>query len=254
MKRQWIPAVLLLAGLGAGAPAAAQRVVLPGPAGLPPEVVSLACAPTLTFEPPPMPLRITGSQNASVRRLLAPGDLLTINAGTDNGLDVGQQYYTRRAVPREKRAVGRDNPAVIQTTGWIRIYAVDRTMSLATVVHPCDSLELNDYLEPFALPALPPASPDRPAAQRGNYGRVMIGNDNRRSFGKGDYLVVDRGSDHGVAPGAQFVLYRDQLTPGNFLFEIGEAVAVTVSPEASTLQVTLSRDGILVGDYVAMRR
>ena len=59
-----------------------------------------------------------------------------------------------------------------------------------------------------------------------------------RSFGKGDYFVVDRGSDHGVEVGSQFVLYRDKKQAENFLFEIGEAVAVEVKAEMSTLQVT----------------
>ncbi|MGH9255729.1 MAG: hypothetical protein ACRD3C_14305, partial [Vicinamibacterales bacterium] len=176
------------------------------------------------------------------------------NAGTDNGIDVGQEYYTRRVVPREKRSIGRDNPVIIQTSGWIRIYAVDRQMSLATISYPCDAIALNDYLEPFVLPTVPDISPDRPVAQRGNYGRVMAGNDNRKSFGRGEYFVVDRGSDHGVTRGAQFVVYRDHLTPGNFLFELGEAVAVEVRPESSTLQATLSRDAFLVGDYVAIRK
>jgi hypothetical protein len=244
----------LVVGPATTPPALAQRVALPGSVGLPPEVVSLACAPTLAYEPPPTPLRVTGSQDSDVHRLFGPGDLITINAGAENGIDVGQQYYTRRALPREKRAIGRDNPAIIRTSGWIRIYAVDERMSLATVVYPCDSIELNDYLEPFVPPAVPAASSDRPKPQRGNYGRVMVGNDNRRSFGLGDYFVVDRGSDHGVTPGAQFVVYRDNLTPGNFLFELGEAVAVDVRPDSSTLQVTLSRDGFLVGDYVAIRK
>ena len=82
----------------------------------------------------------------------------------------------------------------------------------------------------------------------------MVGNDNRQSFGRGDYFVVDRGSDHGVIRGAQFIVYRDHLTPGNFLFELGEAVAVDVRPESSTLRATLTRDGFLIGDYVALRR
>jgi hypothetical protein len=244
-----------LSGVLAGAaPASAQRAPTPDPVGLPPEVLSLACAPTLTFEAPPTPLRITGSQNASVRTNFGPGDLITVNAGTDNGIEVGQVYYTRRVVPREKRRIGRDNPAIIQTSGWIRIYAVDNTMSLATISYPCDAIHLDDFLEPFVPPTVPTISTDLPEAQRGNYGRVMVGNDNRQSFGKGDYFVVDRGSDHGVTPGAQFVVYRDHRTAGNFLFELGEAVAVDVKPESSTLQVTLSRDGFLLGDYVALRK
>jgi hypothetical protein len=236
------------------APSWAQSAPTQVSVNLPLEVLSLACAPTVAFEEPPAPLRVTGSQHSIVHRTFAPGDLITINGGTDNGIDVGQEYYTRRVVPQEKRAIGYDNPAIIRTTGWIRIYAVDRQMSLATISHPCDAIEVDDYLEPFVLPTVPTPSTDRPPAQRGNYGHVTVGNDNRRSFGKGDYFVVDRGSDHGVTIGAQFVLYRDKFTPGNFLFELGEAVAVDVRPESSTLRVTLSRDGILVGDYVALRK
>jgi hypothetical protein len=251
----WPVASLIAAGVVAAAlPVLAQRAPAYGPTNLPAEVLSLACAPSLVYEAPPTPLRITGSQESFVHRSFAQGDLITINAGTDNGIDVGQEYYTRRPVPIERRPIRRDNPATIRTTGWIRIYAVDRQMSLATITHACDSVEVNDYLEPFVLPDIPEISANRPTAQRGNYGRVLAGNDNRTAFGRGDYFVVDRGSDHGVSVGAQFVVYRDKLEPGNFLFELGEAVAVEVRPESSTLLITLSRDAFIAGDYVALRK
>ncbi len=246
---------LIAAGvLAAGLPVLAQRAPAPRPTNLSAEILSLACAPSLVYEAPPTPLRITGSQESFIHRTFAPGDLITINAGTENGIDVGQEYYTRRAVPIERRPIGRDNPATIRTTGWIRIYAVDRQMSLATITHACDSVEVNDYIEPFVLPEIPAISAHRPVAQRGNYGRILAGNDNRTSFARGDYFVVDRGSDHGLTLGAQFVVYRDKREPGNFLFELGEAVAVQVRPDSSTLRVTLSRDAFIAGDYVALRK
>jgi hypothetical protein len=217
-------------------------------------VLSLACAPKLTFEEPPTPMRVTGSQESDVHAMFGPGDLITINAGSDNGLEPGQEYYLRRAVPIERRRIGRDNPATIRTTAWIRIWAVDPQMSLATITHACDSVQLNDYLEPFVLPEEPPVSVLRPRAQRGNYGRLMTGNDNRTIFGRGDYFLVDRGSDHGVSKGAQFVVYRDNRVDGNFLFELGEAVAVEVMPEWSALRATLSYDAFMAGDYVALRK
>ena len=246
--------LMVAAVLAAALPVMAQRAPAPAPVNLPPEVLSLACAPKLAFEAPPTPMRITGSQESFVHRNFAPGDLITVNAGTDNGIEVGQEYYTRRAVPVENRAIGRDNPAAIRTTSWIRIWAVDREMSLATITHACDSVELNDYLEPFVLPEEPTVSADRPKAQRGNYGRLMSGNDNRTIFGRGDYFLVDRGSDHGVTRGSQFVVYRDTRQPENFLFELGEAVAVDVAPEWSALRITLSRDAFRSGDYVALRK
>ena len=250
IKHAGLAAVLLVAG----SPVLAQRAPAPGPTGLPAEVLSLACKPVLTFEAPPMPLRITGSQEAFAHHSYAPGDLITINAGTDNGIDVGQEFYSRRLLPVERRRIGRDNPATIQTSGWIRVYAVDKRMSLATITYACDSVNPDDYLEPFVLPELPPVDAGAPAPQRGNYGRIQVGRDNRQSFGKSDYFIVDRGSDHGVHVGAQFVIYRDVQTPGNFLFDLGEAVAVEVGPESSTLRVTVSRDAMIAGDYVALRK
>ena len=240
-----------LAGTG---DALAQRGPAPAPVHLPPEIISLACAPKVTYAAPPTPLRITGSQESVPHHSFAPGDLITVNAGTDNGIDVGQEYYTRRALPTEHRPISFDTPAMIQTTGWIRIYAVDTDMSLATITSACDSVEPDDYLEPFVLPDLLVPSAIVAPAQRGNYGRVLRGMDNRTTFGKTDYFNVDRGSDHGVTKGARFVVYRDKRVPGHFLFELGEAVAVDVRPESSTLQITLSRDAFIAGDYVALRK
>jgi hypothetical protein len=232
----------------------AQRAPAAVPTKLSPDILSLACAPGLAYEAPPTPLRVTGSQESLVRRTFAPGDLIVVNGGTDNGIDFGQEYFTRCAVPVERRPISRDNPATIHTSGWIRIYAVDSEMSLATITFGCDSVELNDYLEPFALPDIPAISADRPTAQRGNYGQVLTGHDNRTSFGRRDYFMVDRGSNHGVTAGAQFVIYRDGRQPATFLVELGEAVAVEVRPDSSTLQVTVSRDAFIAGDYVALRK
>jgi hypothetical protein len=247
-------ALAAAAAVGGGLPVMAQRGPAPERVQVAPEILSLACAPKLTFEAPPTPMRVTGSQESTVHLIYGPGDLISINAGTDNGIEVGQEFYTRRAVPVERRAISRDNPALIQTTSWIRIWAVDDEMSLATITHACLGVELNDYLEPFSLPEEPAVSVAKVKAQRGNYGRVMTGTDNRTLFGRGDYFLVDRGSDHGVSRGSQFVIYRDNRQPETFLFELGEAVAVDVMPEWSALRGTVSYDGFRSGDYVALRK
>lgn len=251
MRFRLLPVVALLA---CAVPASGQRAPGRGPVNLPAAVLSQACAPALAFELPPTPLRVTGSQEAKVRVTMSPGDLVTINAGSDNGIEPGQRYFARRPLPVEKRDVGRDNPAIIHTAGWILVYAVDERMSLATIEYACDAVQLNDYLEPFVLPAVPAPLPGRPPAQRSNYGRVLSGHDNKLTYGTNEYMMIDRGSDHGVAVGAQFVVYRDKLEPGNFLFELAEAMAVDVRPETATLRITRAIDGVRVGDYVALRK
>jgi hypothetical protein len=240
--------------LAATSPAVAQR----GPSATSPhlssEVLSLACSPSAALEAPAMPLRVTGGQDSFARRIYAPGDLVTINAGKNNAIEVGQEYYTRRLQIDRRAPISHDTPATVRTTGWIKVYAIDDEWSLATISHACDTIEVGDYLEAFTLPVVPTVSKDRPKAERDNYAKVLVGADRRTSFGKGDYFVISRGSNQGVELGSQFVLYRDKKQAENFLFLIGEAVATEVKPEMSTVQVTLSLDAIRSGDYVAIRR
>jgi|RhiMethySRZTD1v2_1073278.scaffolds.fasta_scaffold00253_37 hypothetical protein len=234
-------------------PAIAQRGPAQAAVKLSPDTIALACAPTIAYGVPDVPLRIAGGQEAALRLTHAPGDLVTINAGTRGGLAVGQEFYTRRLLTGGLGA-SRGNPVTIRTTGWIRVWAVDDEMSLATITHACETVDVDDYLEPFVLPSLPAASTATGTPERGNYGHVMTGQDRRTTFGNGDYLVVDRGSDHGVTAGARFVVYHDQRADGNFLFQVGEAVAVDVKTETSTLKVVSAVDAIYEGDYVGMRK
>ena len=226
------------------------------PTGLAPEVLALACAPQPVpagLPEAPLPaLRLTGGQDTQPRDVFAPGDLVTINAGELQGIEVGDEFFVRR-IQRPDGPLTAASPAVIRTAGWIRVWATDDGMSLATITHACDTLVSGDYLEPLALPAPVTPDPTRADAERDNYGRVLIGNDQRRAFAQGDFFIVDRGSDDGVAPGSQFVVYRDREKAGNFLFELGEAVAVRVDAAQATLQVTVARDAFLAGDLVAMR-
>jgi hypothetical protein len=235
-------------------PAVAQRGPAPAATSLPPDVISLACAPTITYEMPALPLRVSGGQESMPRQVHAPGDLVTINAGTRGGITVGQEFFTRRVLTSGEARVGRTNPGTIRTTGWIRVWAVDEDMSLATITHACETVDLGDYLEPFTLPTVPALSQLTGPPERGNYGLVLSGQDRRTQFGRGDYLLIDRGSTQGVTAGARFVVYHDKKTPGNFLFQIGEAVAVDVKTDTATLHVLSAIDAISAGDYVGMRK
>ena len=239
---------------------------------LPAEVIALACAPTLAYEVPAPSLLITGGQDASTRRMFRPGDLITINGGSDNGIEVGQEYYVRMVQGAGGYSISRATPATIRTAGWVRVYAVDKLMSLVTVSHACDTpIEIGEYLEPFTVPIPSIADANPPQPQRENYGHILVGSDRRTMFGKNDFFTIDRGTDHGVTLGARYVIYRDKrrtetaklpittelpdtiITP-EFLFELGDAVVVDVKPESSTLVATSSRSAFLSGDYAAIRK
>jgi hypothetical protein len=250
MKRVLCAAAVVAATV----PAVAQNGPAASMSQLPADVLSLACAPTVAYGQPDTPLRVTGGQDSFTRRNYAPGDLITLNAGTQNGIEVGQEYYIRRLQTVGGEQPTQKTPGTLRTAGWLRVYAVDDQMSLATIEHACDAIEVGDFLQPFALPQVPTPAKETLKPERDHYARVLNGDDRKQSFGKGDFFIIDRGSNDGVAPGARFVVYRDKHEAQNFLFELGEAVAVDVKPQTATLQVTLSRDAFTKGDYVAQRK
>ena len=102
-----LSSVVLVSGLLAATPSAAQRGPAPAAAHLDANVIGLACAPSVVYEMPLADLRVTGGQDSFVRRIFIPGDLITINAGTDNGIEVGQEFYTRRVQRESRRPVSR---------------------------------------------------------------------------------------------------------------------------------------------------
>jgi len=272
MTRTPLSAGLALAGvlLAAAPPLAAQRGPAPAISRLPADVIAMACAPTVVFTAPVPSLLITGGQDGYSHYSYGPGALITINGGSDNGIEVGQEFFVRRPQPGRAAGVSRNNPATVRTAGWVRVYATDPKMSLVTVSHACDTIDVGDYLEPFAVPQVGVPDADPPKPQRENYGQIMLGTDRRSSFAKDDFFVIDRGSAHGVTVGTRVMIYRDKgrmeagrrtaenaLPKGivpEFLYELGEAVVVDVKAETSTVRALVARDALLAGDYVALRK
>lgn len=247
-------ALAAFAALVLPAAAAAQTGPAWSATHLPADVLPLVCAPAITYEVPAVPLRISGGQSLEVRVAWGTGELVTINAGRNNGIQVGQEFFVRRLQKERDRSVSRETPGTVRTAGWIRVYAVDDEMSLATIQFACDTVSVDDYLEPFVLPTALPRAAKQGKPEKGNYARVVSGNDRRQTFGAGEFIVIDRGKDHGIVPGSQFVVYHDKQEPGNFLYEVADAVAVEVRESSATLHVTYSRHAVTVNDYVSMRK
>lgn len=224
------------------------------PAGSTYEVTMAAgCAPMLTYGAPQTSLHLISTLDPSKRLLYGPGDTLVVKGGSTEGVQAGQEYFVRRLPQRfGMRRPDRDHPATVHTAGWIRIIGVDETLSTATVVHACDGMVTGDYLEPFSMPAVPSVAAGQPAYD--DLATVLGGDEDRNIVGRAEFVIVDRGSDHGVAPGVSFVILRDTRSPGAPYVEVGEGIVLMTTPQSSTAEIIRTRDAIQVGDFVAFRK
>ncbi len=244
-----IVTVLFAGATGVVAGAQAQR---PLPArAIPMEVL---CGPLATLTAPSQAIRITGGLER-MKSLFAPGDTVTIGAGTAQGVAVGQHYLVRRVV--EDRFTVRTTekqPYSIHTAGWVTVTEALDNSAVARIAEACDGIGEGDYLEPLVLPAeaapVPPGQPDfeRPA-------RVILGDERRQlGAGGGSMMVIDRGSDHGLRAGQRLTIFRPSVDASGPVVAIADAIVSSTQYETSLIRIDKSKEAIEVGDLVAIHR
>ncbi len=224
---------------------------------LTPPQIAVACSPPPALELMAIDgLQIIGSQDAAFRSLFGAGDLLVVNGGTPKGLQLGQRYFLRRPIAFGDAHRGRV-PTIVHTAGWVRVVALNETTAIAMVEHACSDILAGDYLEPFQAPTVPESASARDAPGEPDFsslGRILFGDDQRSTVGAGQYMLIDRGSQQGVVPGARFAIYRDVHVDGVPLTAVGEATAVSIGKRLALVHITSARDAIISGDIVVPRK
>ncbi len=251
-----VSAMLCAVMVGIGASTAVAQEPLPpgafGSLGMYPKRLSCADLPVFSSPKPAHRLLAAQEADAKQRRSFAPPDTLVLPGGTSVGLQTGQQYFVRRLLlspNHEKPSATR--PGMVHTAGWVTIIGADTFSALARIDHACDHFLKNDYLEPFTAAPMPTTVAAPGAPQFTDMGRLLFGNDGRRSFANGDLIVVDKGSSHGLTAGARLSVFRDPMNGGP-LVPVGHAIVLTVAGETATVIADRVRDALTVGDWVGL--
>lgn len=212
----------------------------------------LACAPASPLVKPTPTLTIVAGRDRR-KTLFGTGDAVVIRGGTAQGMKAGDEFYVRRIVDdrftEHKPGV---YPVSITTAGMVQIVEAQTDHSIAVVTYGCDGIEEGDYLERYQRPA----APANQAATTPDYahpGHLILGAERRQITGPGEFMVLDRGSDHGMRPGQQLTIFRQTVKDGP-VANIGTATVYTVQPESSVIRIESSLDAVYVGDLVAVHR
>ena len=182
------------------------------------------------------------------RTLYGKGDEIIVDAGAEDGLDVGRNLVVRRHY--QARGASATGTTGEQTTGMVQISSVGEKKSTAVVVHTCSEVRQGDFLaaylpevrrtpEPFGLPAF------------GDPIRILFADANQILGAPRRLMVIDRGSAHGMQPGQRLTLFRDDPRHIAPPFVVGEAVVVAVKTWSATIRVEHATDAIWDGDWAA---
>ncbi len=219
------------AGQTQGAPAAVSP--MPLPAALETE---LNCAGYIEYEPNYSGFEVVGAEQEQEKTTFGIGDIVFINAGSQQGVKVGQEFQVVR--PR-----GRFTTKLTRKSGWLGVYTqevarlrvtvVKDRMSVAQVSSGCETILLGDLLRNVPNRVSPPvgdtADIDRFADPSGKQnGRIVLAREAREMISRHQIVYIDLGTEDNVKEGDRLTVYRPAGT-GNITRYEDKEVSVSAN-------------------------
>jgi len=182
----------------------------------------LYCAGYIRYQRLPQMPEIVGAVEEQEQRRYSDGDVVYINAGSQQGIREGQNFQIIRprgdvkGVHREKKGfLG----TYIQEVGQLQVFKVRENTSAAQITFTCDTALFGDLLAPIPDRESPLRRADDsldifadPSGKQ--TGRLMMAKDNREMVTRNDVVYIDLGSEDQIKTGDYLTIYRP-LGTGN---------------------------------------
>ncbi len=224
------------------------------------ELVTIQCAPYLVQQAEDQSLRLIGSEDGADKNAFADRDILYINKGTNAGIKAGDVFaFEQSTYPVKHPVSGKVLGTKIEPTGWGRVILVQETSASIIVEQACIDIHIGDYLKTFEKANVPlvlkRSHADRLTPASGKVtGYVVDQAGDATIAAEGSIVIVDIGTEAGLAPGNVLTVYRimypSAQTPRNV---VGELAIVTAQQNSSVAKVIYSRDAVMNGDQVELR-
>ena len=220
--------------INAQTPAPTPKLVMPS-AREPMRVAghsSLYCAGYIRLQRLPHMPEIVGAEEEQEQRTYASGDVVYLNAGSQQGIKEGQTFQIIR--PRgDVKGVHKHKAGFlgtyVQEIGQLQVFKVRENTSAAAIIFTCDTALLGDLLAPIPDRESPlqraEGNLDRYADPSGKEtGRLIMAKDTREMLASNDIVYIDLGSEDRINRGDYLTIYRP-LGTGNITRVNNEEIA-----------------------------
>ena len=196
----------------------------------------LYCAGFIQYVPAPINPEIVGGEQEQEQRVFVEGDYVFINAGSQQGVRVGEEFAIVR--PR-----GQMSSRFTTKKGWLGVYMqelgrlrvmnVKDRVSVAIITNSCDTVMLGDLLRQVNNRVAPGERAevllDRFAEPTGKQrGRIVLARDARVLLSRNQVVYIDLGAEDNVKAGDFLTIYRPAGT-GNLTRVENEEIALARS-------------------------
>jgi hypothetical protein len=176
----------------------------------------LYCAGYIEYEPNYSALEIVGGEEEQEQYVFGPGDFVYVRGGARQAVRVGDEWAVVRPRGRFKSKHSRKDGSLgvyTQEVGRLRITDVKEEVSVAVIVHACDTVLLGDLLRYAPRRTSPPAQAegtfDRFADPAGKpTGRIVAARDFREMISRDQIVYIDLGAEDNVQVGDRLTVFR----------------------------------------------
>ncbi|HOW85595.1 MAG TPA: hypothetical protein P5119_00365 [Candidatus Aminicenantes bacterium] len=192
-------------------------------------------------------IRIIGAERMNEKSIFEDGDLIYLDKGVADGLEIGQLFLTVGL----RAKVGKLG-TVMERHGRARVVRIEDHMATAKVEKGCGTILIGDFLLPFEEEAgeigkdLGYGDMDPNASKRGHV--IYIENDFHIS-GSGQWALIDLGRQHCVQIGDQLNVFR-KAKPNMPREAFASAIIVDVRGATSTIKILGARDAVDIGSEI----
>src|SRR5512138_1790280 len=185
--------------------------------------------------------RIIGAERMNEKSHFEDGDLVYLNKGAADGLEMGQLFLTVGL----RAKVGKIG-TVMERHGRARIVRLEDRMASARIEKGCGRILIGDYLMPFEEEQgeigkdLGYGDMDPNASKRGYV--IYIENDFHISA-SGQWALINMGRQHCVQIGDQLNVFH-QAAPGLPREAFASAIIIDVRGATSTIKILGARDAV----------
>jgi hypothetical protein len=205
-------------------PAPTPQVVMPSAAPAPRVAgdSSLYCAGFIRLQKLPHMPEIVGALEEQEQRTYSNGDVIYLNAGSQDGIKEGQNFQIIRPRGDVKHVHKQKHGFLgtyVQDIGQLQVFKVNAHTAAAKITFTCDYALLGDFLTPIPDRESPllrtGGNLDQFAEPTGKpTGRLMMAKNGREMVTRNDIVYIDLGGEDKINPGDYLTIYRP-LGTGN---------------------------------------
>lgn len=183
---------------------------------------TLYCAGYIRYQKFRKTPEIVGAEEEQEQRTFSEGDIVYLNAGTQQGIKPGQEFQIIR--PRgDVKGVYRQKQGFlgtyVQELGQLQVFKVNEDTAAAQITFSCDTVLLGDLVTEIPYRESPLERSNivfnRFADPTGKQtGRLMMARDGREMVTENDVVYIDLGAEDNVKQGDYLTIYRP-LGTGN---------------------------------------